>query len=318
MKVSSTHKFVSVFAAAVVCVLLSCNTQANSRDTTLRGMRDALVETKGKSDGPLLLYAVLQTTDNNWVNISQPAATPVATPKTRVAEMKELVEVVASGLTLLAIIVGGTWSYLLFIRTRQKYPSANISQDITYRRITADKVWVRVIVTLQNTGKVLLSLVSGLAWIQQVLPLDDELREKIENSEDLFGEKESYIRWTLCEETKLNWEKGEHEIEPSETDQVYFDFIVDSELRTILIYTYFSNVKKFKRSKSLGWQIAKVYDLNPDVEKNLNKENDHASSPSAGDAAKETSTSPSQTAGETETEAETETGQKEIDLTGPS
>ncbi len=308
MKVSSTHTIISVLAAALVCSFC-VSARATSFQEALYGLETVLVETSGKSQRPRLFNLVVQGVSNDWVNVS----TPSATPRSRFAEMKELIEVVASGLTLLAIVVGGTWSYLLFIRTRQKYPSANINQEITYRRITPDRIWIRVTVTLQNTGKVLLSLVSGLTWVQQVLPLDTEIREKIDKLEDPVLKHESQIRWPLAEPAKeLLWKKGEHEIEPSETDQVYFDFIVDSEIRTIVVYTYFSNVKKFRRS-SLGWQIIKVYDLGPDEKSIVNKENNDAPSPTAGDAAEKTArVSASQTARETPTEATPETSEKEI------
>jgi len=164
-------------------------------------------------------------------------------------------------LTALALIVGGIWSYLLFIRTRQKYPSANISQEITFKRITRDKVWLRITATLQNTGKVLLSLVYAETWVQQVRPIDEEMQNKILDPQESADTEQTEIQWPLLNEAKIKWAKKELEIEPNESDQIHFDFLIDSNVKTIVAYSYFRNAEKFRRQKELGWQITRVYDL---------------------------------------------------------
>lgn len=279
-----------------VCPPISVKFQYGTE--TARGFQEILLNENGNVERHLLWYRVLRTIDDVPVAAGVALSTTAAAPEYGISlsRMKETVEFLATVLTLLAIIFGGSWSYVLFIRTRQKYPSANISQGITYREITADKLWVRVTVTLQNTGKVLLSLVSGVSWIQQVAPLDAEISEKIKNVEDPVSQGGSEIIWPLVEERKLSWGKGEREIEPSESDQIYFDFVVDSDLRTIVVYSYFTNVKKFRRRKGLGWQIARVYDLRLDAETNTAEDN-HAPSKATGET--ETGGGPSQGTAET-------------------
>jgi hypothetical protein len=276
-----------------VCPPMSVKFQYGNE--TARGFQEILLNENGKLERHLLWYRVLRTIDDVPVAAGVALSTTAAAPGYGISlsRMKETVEFLATVLTLLAIIFGGSWSYVLFIRTRQKYPSANISQGITYREITDDKLWVRVTVTLQNTGKVLLSLVSGVSWIQQVAPLDAETSEKIKNVEDLVSQGGSEIIWPLVEERKLIWGKGEREIE---SDQIYFDFVVDSDLRTIVVYSYFTNVKKFRRRKGLGWQIARVYDLSLDAETNTAEDN-HAPSKATGEP--ETGGRPSQGTAET-------------------
>ncbi len=191
------------------------------------------------------------------------------------SKIKSITEITASVLTLLAVIVGGIWSYLLFVRTRQKYPSANISQSITYRNISSGKLWVRVSVTLQNTSKVLLSLVYGETWIQQVLPLDEDIHKIILKGDDPVKEKELEIEWPLLKDKKIYWGKGDREIEPSESDQIHFDFILDSDVKTIVVYSYFRNAKKMRRKAELGWLITSVYDLQLGNAREQKKENIH-------------------------------------------
>ena len=193
---------------------------------------------------------------------------------TSFSEIKNIIEVVASVLTLFAIIFGGIWSYLLFIRTRQKYPSANISQEITYRAISDDKLWLRVSVTLQNTGKVLLSLVYGQSWIQKVLPLDKATLEKVLSGQYPARKGEVEIEWPLLSTQHVDWKKGDREIEPSESDQVHFDFILDSEVKTIVVYSYFRNAKKIRRKGELGWLVTRTYDLQLKNSREMDQENE--------------------------------------------
>lgn len=54
-------------------------------------------------------------------------------------------------------------------------------------------------------------------------------------------------------------EKGELEIEPGESDHVYFDCIINSEPEVIEVYSYFKNIKKHWRD--IGWPLTTVYDL---------------------------------------------------------
>lgn len=201
-------------------------------------------------------------------------------------QFKKLIEIVASCLTLIAIIAGAFWTYWLFVRTRQKYPSASLTQRINYRLIAEGKLWLRVTVTLQNTGKVLLSLVHATAWIQKVAPVDEDmLAEMIKGNEPVDEEGMEYSWLLAADEKEKDWARGERQIEPGESDQVNFDFILSPELETILVYTYFRNAQ-IRRAKELGWRITNVYDL--EFSKHGGKSNENGTSTTQSDTAKNT------------------------------
>lgn len=44
-----------------------------------------------------------------------------------------------------------------------------------------------------------------------------------------------------------------------ETDELHFDFVVDSDVQVVVIYSYLKNVKK--RRREIGWNVTLVYDL---------------------------------------------------------
>jgi hypothetical protein len=197
-------------------------------------------------------------------SLVQSLADQAAKEPDQLDQFKKLIEIVASCLTLIAIIVGAIWTYWLFVRTRQKYPSVTLTQRIDYRVIASDKVWLRVTITLQNTSKVLLSLVNARSWVQQVIPVDEETLTKILKGEEPLDEEGLEYLWPLAVDQKeKEWSKGSREIEPGESDQVHFDFLLGRDVETIIVYSYFRNAKKFGRKKELGWQITNVYDLKP-------------------------------------------------------
>jgi hypothetical protein len=198
-------------------------------------------------------------------------------------EFKKVIELIASCLTLIAIVVGAIWTYWLFVRTRQKYPSVTLSQRIDYRAIAKDKVWLRVTITLQNTSKVLLSLVNGRTWVQQVIPVDEDILTKLLKGEEPLDDEGLEYLWPLAVEKKeKEWSKGSREIEPGESDQVHFDFVLGPDVETIIVYSYFRNAKKFGRKKELGWQITNVYDLKTLT--NGGRTDDKVAGPSATEA----------------------------------
>jgi len=163
--------------------------------------------------------------------------------------------------TVVAILVGGIWSYLLFVRKRQKFPRANISHKITHKPIDDNKVLLHLDVGISNAGDVLISIISGIVRLHQIVPAPDELLSTIRSGNDPISEEKNEYDWPLIAEREPKWEKRNFEIEPGETDHANFDFIIDNDIETIEIYTYLKNKKK--RFREIGWNLTTIYDLRP-------------------------------------------------------
>jgi len=162
-------------------------------------------------------------------------------------------------LSMLAIVVGGIWAYLLFVKRRQRYPRANVTQQIGHYPLPNNKVLLRATVRICNEGEILLSLVSGFSRVQQMIPCSDDLCEVLRVRDDSDEQCEPEAEWPLLSERKLKFEKSEREIEPGEIDELHFDFIIDSDVQVIVIYSYLKNVKK--RRREIGWNVTSIYDL---------------------------------------------------------
>ncbi len=164
--------------------------------------------------------------------------------------IKDVVETIESLVTTLALIVGGIWTYILFVKHRQKFPKANLTTEVFQVSISDKKTLVHVIVTISNIGEVLLKLNNWEIRLLQILPLWEPLLSKIKSEDDLVKEGETEIEWPLIGLREFNRKKVNIELEPGEKEQLHSDFIIDSALQLVQIYTFIQNNSK---SGPIGW-----------------------------------------------------------------
>lgn len=84
------------------------------------------------------------------------------------------IESVKNAAEVAAVVVGGLWTYRLFIKGRGDFPRASITHRITHRELTEDQTLVRVSVGFSNPGTVLLKVGKGVVRLSQVRPLPSD------------------------------------------------------------------------------------------------------------------------------------------------
>lgn len=198
-----------------------------------------------------------------------------------ITEFKELSEAISAFLTSLAIIVGGYWSYRLFVQRRQKYPRASISHYISHTYIGGEKLLLRVHMQIANKGDVLLEIVEGDLRVHQMLPVPGYIQEIIDEGKDPVPYKEWEIPWPLVGRRTCSWQRGKFEIEPNESDELHFDFVVDAEIRSVIVYSHFLNSRKqirllwnWKLGRNVGWGLTTTYDISPSQEESVSENKD--------------------------------------------
>jgi len=174
--------------------------------------------------------------------------------------IESIISVIQSVTTIMAIIIGGIWSYILFVGRRQKYPRAKVEHHIVCRPVVEGKLLLSIDITITNQSDVLLVLISSEINARKLLPPNAGLLRllSLENMGD-FSTAPQIIEWDLIASRKDNWKKGELEIEPGEQHQIHSDFLINSKVSSILIESYFQNVKK--RGKQIGWKLTTIHDL---------------------------------------------------------
>lgn len=181
------------------------------------------------------------------------------TEKKGFPKAKDFADIVHSFFTVVGIVVGGIWTYMLFIKKRQRYPRAKTTHTITHKPLGHNLVLLHVAINISNPGEVLLRLVSGFTRVQQLLPPPPEFIAAIKKGEDPVRQKDTEYPWPLVGERTWDWEKQPHEVEPGEDEEVHCDFVIPDTLRALEIYTYVKN--EAKPSREIGWNLTTIYDL---------------------------------------------------------
>ncbi len=100
-----------------------------------------------------------------------------------------------------------------------------------------------------------------------MLPVPEKILGAIDSGENPVPPGKTEIQWPRVGDAhEVTWEQGKFEIEPGESDQVLFDFVVPAEVETLNVYTYFKN--ESKEGREIGWSLTTVYDLRPTPEPN--------------------------------------------------
>lgn len=178
---------------------------------------------------------------------------------------KEFWETLQSALTVAALLAGGFWSYKIYRQKRQRFPQANVTHQISHWHLSRDKILVRVKVCFANVGERLLDIADGYVRLLQMCPLPPELIKAVEEGTDPVEESQTEIAWPPI--VKRYWPHKHYEVEPKETDEAIFEFVVPADIQTIVVDSAFQNrVKRrkglrFWKEHTICWNTATVYEL---------------------------------------------------------
>jgi hypothetical protein len=184
-------------------------------------------------------------------------------PTARRVKFKDWASFGQSVVTIVAIMLAG-W---LYFEQRESSLRANISQSVAHRQLTDEWAWVHVSTKLENVGKRVIQLNSGVVRVQKILPLDRKiLSDLVEKKTNPILEGERLVNWpspTPEYEQSLDIliESGEHHT-------VYSEFIIPSKIETIQVYSFFKNkalstnrIFRYWETQPIGWSHVTIYDL---------------------------------------------------------
>jgi len=160
-----------------------------------------------------------------------------------------------------ALIVGGIWAWKGFIRNRLRFPSATLQHMITSWR-DEDKTFLHVTVRISNTGNVLIALAKGKTWIEKLTPLPSKVKGSLCAGNMPIQTGKHEVNWSLIAKHELT-SSDRIEIEPRETDELHFDFVIVKKIMRVLIYTHLENQTKGLRKK-IGWNLSSIYAIGRD------------------------------------------------------
>ncbi len=178
-----------------------------------------------------------------------------------VGPIKDVAGGIQSALTVVAIVVGGVFALFKLQVFRTFEPHLTITHEVHHRYVGDSYVHIDVTATLRNSSRVAVEIREAEFSIQQISPVSDEEVEAV-YSEVFIDKKLIYLQWPFLESVPFEWDQGEMVIEPNESHQQTYEFIVLGHLETVLIYTYFENPQLPRPPKSAeGWAATTVYDI---------------------------------------------------------
>ncbi len=182
----------------------------------------------------------------------------VAMEDTTLDNLKKGAEFAQAVLTTIAIIIGGIWTYLRFIKNRLRFPRAELSHTIIYKPLRDKKALLRINLKVLNKGDVLLPISNTWTRISQILPMGEDTLEALATGKDLPRDNDAEIKWPELGTREISYEPGTAEIEPGESEMFHFDYIVSSDVKVVHIYSFFTNLKK----REAGWPCITIINLN--------------------------------------------------------
>ena len=160
--------------------------------------------------------------------------------------------------TIVAIATGGVFAFHRLQLFRTFEPHLTISHQVSYRPIGESYVHIAVTATLYNSSKVKIEIRKGFFLLQQIAPVSDEEVEYLYTQ--VFDDMEqNSIQWPTLDEFERDWDRGELIVEPGESHPETFEFIVSTEVDSVVIYTYFHNSRFPQRAQTAeGWGATTV------------------------------------------------------------
>jgi hypothetical protein len=175
---------------------------------------------------------------------------------------KDLLQTIQAALTIAAIIVGGWWTYRLFVEQREAYPHLKIDQTVTSKALLQGVSWIHLTVNIENTGKSLVSLHSAEVRVQQILPLDPSIQKPLTHGQDLVPQGQRQVLWPLLQRSLTTLDM---QLEPGEPDKVEFDFVLPDAIKTVRVYSYFENADESTNKRQIGWSCETIFDIKSDT-----------------------------------------------------
>ena len=178
---------------------------------------------------------------------------------TGIGPIKDLAAIFQSAITVIAIVVGGVFAWFKLQAFRDFEPHLTISHEVRHRTIGESYVHIDVTATLHNGSKVKLDFREAFIRLQQISPTSDGEVESLYTSTFVNREYEDLL-WPILYEVPRTWDVNELIVEPGESHQETYEFIVSTLVESVIVYTYYYNPRGASEAPE-GWGAATVYDI---------------------------------------------------------
>lgn len=175
-------------------------------------------------------------------------------------DLPKVVPMVADIVGILAIGIGGWWTWQLFIRQRAGHPRARLSQTVEHVELGERTFLVRVCLSVENVGTVAIEPRTSSTTIQRILPTRSETIADLEEGRPDRGAADDTLEWDSVAERVQDLAEDDFFLEPGEKEQLWIDFVLRGRYRLIQAHTMVDCGPKYK---GRYWDAATLHWLEP-------------------------------------------------------
>ncbi len=154
--------------------------------------------------------------------------------------IKDWLAIVGAAVSIVVVIGGVILARRNAQIFRAKSPHVVISHEISHRFVGDSYVHIFVTALLHNSSRVHIEFLDGFAAIQLIRPVSDDDIEALYDR--VFAEQMSdNLEWPYLDVLRHRWDSDGLLAEPGETETEIFDFIVQRDIESVAVTTYFFN-----------------------------------------------------------------------------
>jgi len=181
--------------------------------------------------------------------------------------VKKVVELLQSIATIIALIVGGWWTYDAFVRERDNLPHALLEQKLEHWTLDGSKNLIRVELSLSNVGKKELVVSHIDLEIEQISSPRPACTEAAERCPDNEIQKE--FKNPIRDQNGIDWtpisvrhDTRQHILEPKEKEIIDYEFVLSPNVSLVRTKAWVRNEELSKgENPGMGWVSTHIYKL---------------------------------------------------------
>ena len=163
--------------------------------------------------------------------------------------------------TVMVIAFGASFAVYQFRLFRHNEPHLSVAQSVTHRSVSDSYVAIVVRTELRNSSRVSVNIRDSLFRLQQLSRFSDAEVEAL-YARTFLRHEHNAVQWPTVEEIRRRWNDGEIEVEPGEAHSETYEFVVDKEFNSFLIYSIYYNPRSSNDpTLRKGWQATTVYSI---------------------------------------------------------
>jgi len=83
----------------------------------------------------------------------------------------------------------------MYLQRRQRFPKANLEDEVMAIQLNDKHVCIHIATKITNIGSGVLQMKSARSSIHQVLPLGDEMQQRLDSEDALYDDVRKEIKW---------------------------------------------------------------------------------------------------------------------------